>query len=87
MIYKAQGNYPEALKRYEEALQIDEQLGDLANKAGCLNNIASIHYAQGNYPEALKRYEEALQILNVQGLSESPNAKIIKENIEFIKDS
>ena len=25
MIYKAQGNYSEALERYEEALQINEQ--------------------------------------------------------------
>ena len=75
------------MKLYEKALQIDEQLRNLSGKATRLNNIASIHYAQGNYPEALKRYEEALQILNVLGLSESPNAKIIKENIESIKDS
>ncbi|MHA1105331.1 MAG: tetratricopeptide repeat protein [Promethearchaeota archaeon] len=62
MIHNAQGNYPEALKRYKEALQIAEQLGDLAEKAAFLNNIGMIHNAQGNYPEALKRYEEALQI-------------------------
>jgi tetratricopeptide (TPR) repeat protein len=84
-IYKAQGNYPEALKRYEEALQIDEQLGNLSGKAIDLNNIGESYKAQGNYPEALRRYEEALQILNVLGLSESPNAKIIKENIEILK--
>ena len=50
------------MKRYEEALQIAEQLGDLQGKAVRLNNIGLIHKAQGNYPEALKRYEEALQI-------------------------
>ncbi|MFX1397678.1 MAG: tetratricopeptide repeat protein [Promethearchaeota archaeon] len=61
-IYRTQGNYPEALSRYEEALAIAEQLGDLSKKAIHLNNIASIHYAQGNYPEALSSYEEALAI-------------------------
>ncbi|MFX1365919.1 MAG: tetratricopeptide repeat protein [Promethearchaeota archaeon] len=84
-IHYAQGNYPEALKRYEEALRIAEQLGDLSIKATFLNNIASIHYAQGNYPEALKRYEEVLEILDKLGLSESPNAKTFKKNIEIVK--
>ena len=84
-IYYAQGNYPEAIRRYGEALQIAEQLGDLASKAEYLNNIGMIYKAQGNYPKALKRYEEVLQILNVLGLSESLNAKTIKENIEILK--
>ena len=87
LIYNARGDYDEALKQFEEALKIDEQLGDLIGKTTRLTNIGGIYYTQGNYPEALKRWEEALQILNVLGLSESPNAKIIKENIEYIKDS
>jgi len=61
-IHYAQGNYPEALRRYEEALQIAEQLGDLSGKTTFLNNIGEIYDVQGNYPKALKRYEEALQI-------------------------
>jgi len=43
LIYKVQGNYPKALKRYEEALKIDEQLGKLSGKARRLKKIASIH--------------------------------------------
>ena len=62
MNYKAQGKYPEALKRYEEALQIDEQLGDLCRKATCLNNIGEIYYIEGKYSEALKRFKDALLI-------------------------
>ena len=84
-IYTARGNYPEALKRYEEALRIDEQLGDLSGKPTDLNNIASIYYNQGNYPEALKKLVEALEILTKLGLSESPNAKTIKQGIEVVK--
>ena len=85
IIYNAQENYPEALKRYEEAMRIDEKLGDLSRKATFLNNIGAIYYAQGNYPEAIKRYEEALITLNRLGLSESPNAKNFKKNIEALK--
>ncbi|MFX1259491.1 MAG: tetratricopeptide repeat protein [Promethearchaeota archaeon] len=84
-IHYEQGNYPEALKRYEEALKIDEYLGDPLGKAADLNNIASIHYEQGNYPEALRLFEESLQILIDLGLSDSPNAKAFKENIEYLK--
>ncbi|KKN20271.1 hypothetical protein LCGC14_0937260 [marine sediment metagenome] len=56
-ILRTHGNYPEALKRYREALQIDEQLGDIGGKAICLSNIATIHYVQGDYPKALKKFE------------------------------
>ena len=43
--------------RYEQALKIGEQLGDLLGKATRLNNIGEIYRAQGNYPEALIRYK------------------------------
>jgi len=57
----------------------------LNGKATRLNNIGTIYKAQGNFPEALRRFEQALQILNDLGLSESPNAKIIKESYEILK--
>ena len=86
MIYKAQGKYSEALKQYELKQEIDEQLGDLFSKSTSLNNIASIHFAQGNYPEAINYFEQALQILNDLGLADSPNARTIRGNIDFVKD-
>ena len=68
---KDKGELDEALKRYENALQIDEQLGDLSGKAIRLNNIASIHYAQRDYLEALTYFQESLSIL--ERLKEAPN--------------
>ena len=73
------------MKRYEQALQIDEQLGDLSGKSIRLNNIGIIHYANGKYLKALKNLEEGLEILTELGLSESPNAKNIKKDIEILK--
>ena len=84
-IYKNQGKYPEALKRYEEALKISEQLGNLAGKANCFGSIGEIYYMQGDYPEALKRYDKALKILTKLALSDSPDAKALKKNIEYLK--
>ena len=84
-IYEAQKKYQKALEQYQKALKIAEQLGDDWGKSATLSNIASIRYRQGNYPKALKLYEEALEILNILGLSESPNAKNFKQNIEIVK--
>ena len=60
--------------RYEEALHIDEKLGDLSGKAISLSNIASIHYSQGDYSRALKRFEKALQI--AEKLEELPTISL-----------
>jgi len=84
-IYKMQGNYSEALKRYYKALKIIDQLEDLFKKALTLNNIGRIYDTLGNYSEALKWCEEAFKILIDLGLSESPNTKAIKFNIDYIK--
>jgi tetratricopeptide (TPR) repeat protein len=85
MIYKAIGKYDAALERCEEALKIHDQLGELSRKAMSHNNIGLIYGLKGNYNEALKWHEKALKILISLGLSESPDAKLYKENIEFVK--
>ncbi len=52
----------EALKRFEDALDIDRQLGDISGILVNLHNVGVAYYAQGNYSEAVKRFEEALEI-------------------------
>jgi len=84
-IHYAQENYPEALKRYEEALQVFEQLGDLSEKATCLSNIARIHYERENFQDAFKRLEKALEIFIELGLEDSPVAQNIKKGIKLIR--
>jgi len=74
LIYKKQGNYSEALKRYEEALRVDEQLGDVKRKATVLHSIGSIYHDQGKYPEALELYEEALNVaVQIENLKQKAN--------------
>ena len=77
-------NYPEALIRYEEALQIAEQLGELQAKANILNNIAYLYYKQENYKKALMLLEDVLEIYSEMGLEDSSGAQNIKNGINII---
>ena len=83
--YYNQGNYPEAFKHCEEALQIFKQLGDLNGKAISLKTIALIHYKQGNYQDASKHLEDALNVFLELGLEDSPKLKQIKDLMKIIK--
>ena len=63
-LYDNQGNYNEAMKFYNIALEIKEKIlsKDHASTAATYNNIAGVYRAQGNYDEALKFYNMALKI-------------------------
>ena len=61
------GDLDGALKCYKEALEIDEQLGDLKGKSIVLNNIGSILSDRGDLDGALKYYKEALEIAEQLG--------------------
>ncbi|MFX1259805.1 MAG: hypothetical protein ACFFAN_18290 [Promethearchaeota archaeon] len=54
-------------------------------KAGILNNIILLYDTQGNYSEALICLEKVFQTLMPLGLSDFPNVKNCKNNIEDIK--
>jgi len=82
LLLYGKGELDEVLKYYREALEIDEQLGDLRGKATALNNIGLLLDDKGELDEALKHYREALEISKQLG---SPNAEIIKKNIESLK--
>lgn len=55
-------NFTTALKDYENAIEISEQLNDQKAIAANLNNIGLIYHEQGSYPRALAYFSEALSI-------------------------
>jgi tetratricopeptide (TPR) repeat protein len=68
-------NFPEAIKKFEEALEINEKLGSSKDVATCLNKIAEINFKYKKYNEALKNYNRALEIYKQLGdLSNKANS-------------
>jgi tetratricopeptide (TPR) repeat protein len=62
IVYRSKGNPDEALRCYQEALQIHRDIGYREGEASDLGNIGNIHQLKGNLDEALAYYQEALQI-------------------------
>jgi tetratricopeptide (TPR) repeat protein/nucleoside phosphorylase len=62
LISNLTGQPQEALKYYQESLQIKKETGDRAWEATILNNIGGIYDAIGQRQEALKYFREALPI-------------------------
>jgi len=56
------GDYAEAEQRYQQALQIHEQLGSQADVAGSYHQLGIVAQHRGDYAEAEQRYQQALQI-------------------------
>ncbi len=85
----AQGNLPEALKSYREALAIADRLaGADPGNAGwqrdlsvSYNRIGSVLGAQGNLPEALKSYRDALAIMRPAGRRRSGQCRLAARSV------
>jgi tetratricopeptide (TPR) repeat protein len=62
-----QGQYAEARKAYEQALQIATRMGYQSNQAGLQGQLGTIALEQGDYPEARMRQQQALQTFHTLG--------------------
>jgi ATP/maltotriose-dependent transcriptional regulator MalT/two-component SAPR family response regulator len=60
MIYRAIGNFSEALRVYEQAMQIWRKEGNIYLQASLLNNLGVFHHSQGNYEKSALAFEEGL---------------------------
>ena len=67
MIHQDQGNYEEAVEKYNQSLKIKEELGDKSGIAATLQQLGMIHQDQGNYEEAVKMYNQSLKIVEELG--------------------
>jgi tetratricopeptide (TPR) repeat protein len=62
MIYQYKGDYDEALKQYQKALEISEKIGDIKGVSYSLHQIGMIYQDKGDYDEALKQYQKSMEI-------------------------
>ncbi len=60
MAYRATGNFSDAGRSYEKALQIWRQDGSLSWQASLLNNMGVMYHIQGEYEKAVYAFEEGL---------------------------
>ncbi|HXG66014.1 MAG TPA: CHAT domain-containing tetratricopeptide repeat protein [Blastocatellia bacterium] len=59
---KTEGNYTQALRLAQVALQIAERLGDPSGKAAALRLQGNIHLNQGRYNQAMTLLQESLRL-------------------------
>ncbi|WP_243713886.1 tetratricopeptide repeat protein [Nostoc sp. 106C] len=62
-----QGQYPEALKSYEQALAILREIKYRQGEAVILNEISAVYRKLGQYPKAIEILEQALVIVKQTG--------------------
>ena len=86
-LHQVVGNYVEAEPLFVRALEIREkQLGaEHPDTAGSLNNLAGLYYHQGKYGEAAGYMKRALAIVEKALGPEHPNTKLVRENLEFLR--
>ncbi len=81
VVYSEQSNQILALKNYEEALQLYQEIDEQANVSKALNNIGIIYKSQLNYPKALEYLKKASKIQTETG---EKNAAVTLTNIGAI---
>ena len=59
---QARGDYDEAARQYQRALDIDERLGDQAGMATSYHQLGMLAQDRGDYDEAARQYQRALDI-------------------------
>ncbi|HEY9848581.1 MAG TPA: CHAT domain-containing protein [Leptolyngbyaceae cyanobacterium] len=62
LIYREFGYYREALKFYQQALEIQKNGNNRGGEAATFNNIGLAYHELGEYPQALTFYQQALAI-------------------------
>ena len=62
MIHQQQGRYDDAVKSYQESMNIFEELGNKSGIAITLHQLGMIHQHQGRYDDAVKSYKESMKI-------------------------
>jgi tetratricopeptide (TPR) repeat protein len=61
-IYAQQGQVSEAVRLYEQSLELEEQIGDVQGKAATLHCMAIIYAQQGQVSEAITLYQQSLEL-------------------------
>ncbi|OPY52825.1 MAG: photosystem I assembly protein Ycf3 [Methanosaeta sp. PtaU1.Bin112] len=84
MIHQDQGNYPEAVKLYEQSLEIKKDLGDKSGIARSLGQMGRIKEESKDFEGALDDYVTALSLFEEL---HDPNREIAKKDIARLRET
>ncbi|MFN2245287.1 MAG: tetratricopeptide repeat protein [Anaerolineae bacterium] len=73
-----------ALKRYERALELAEQVGDVRLQGETLRAMGTVYRAQGDYPGARVAFERALAIFEQFLPPDHPNLRAVHGDLESL---
>ncbi len=79
----ADHNWDDAIRNYDEAIDLDKKLGYTAGEAIDLNTLALLYENKGDFEKALIHYAASLQIF--ERLNDGKKAKLVGENIRRVK--
>jgi len=82
MIHQDQGNYEEAVKKYNQFLKIEEELGDKSGIARTLGQLGRIHEEKEEYELAFRAYSTAFEIFDKL---RSPYRELALKDIDRLK--
>ncbi|HDR04604.1 MAG TPA: tetratricopeptide repeat protein [Candidatus Marinimicrobia bacterium] len=60
ILHRYQGEYSQAMTRYEEYKKICLELGDKSDYSRAVGNLENVYKEQGDFPKAMECYEEAV---------------------------
>jgi tetratricopeptide (TPR) repeat protein len=72
VVFSEQSDYTSALKNYEEALKLYQQIKENTGISKALNNIGILYKSQQKYPKALQYLKEAYKIQTAIGEQNAP---------------
>jgi tetratricopeptide (TPR) repeat protein len=77
--YDSLGEYRKAIEYHEQHLEISREIGDRLGESNSLNNLGAACNSLGETEKACDLWRKALAIYEA---IESPNAKIVRQNLE-----
>jgi len=65
--YYSLGDYPQAIKFYEQCLHFAQEVGDTGWKGTAFNGLGVVYHALGNYPQAIDWQQQHLAVAESMG--------------------
>lgn len=77
--YRLSSQYPEAIRTYEELIELRIKYHQENKLVGAYSNLGSVYFEKGNYAQALKNYQKSIDIAKKQ--KDDDNVLVLYTNL------